>query len=77
VTLTQETRGLTDNASHVILHMLDPRFLTQTESHEVASIVCEAQPAGPLPHLVGHRRAVRPQLDRRRPHHLQRLLPGV
>ena len=29
-------------ACHVILHILDPRFLSKMESHEVASIICLA-----------------------------------
>jgi len=30
---------VTDNARHVILNILDPRFLSETASHDAASIV--------------------------------------
>jgi len=34
--------GLTDHACHVILHILDPRTLSEMEPHHVASIICQA-----------------------------------
>ena len=38
--------GLTDNACHVILYIVDPRFLSQMESHDVVSIICQALARG-------------------------------
>jgi hypothetical protein len=34
--------GLTDNACHVIIHILDPRSLRKMASYDVASIIREA-----------------------------------
>jgi hypothetical protein len=34
-------RALCD-ACHVIIHIVDPRFLSQMESHDVVSIICQA-----------------------------------
>jgi len=34
--------GLTDTAGHVILHIVDPRFLRHMKSHDVASMLCRA-----------------------------------
>ena len=33
---------MTDNACHVILHSVDPRFLSEMESHDVASFIWQA-----------------------------------
>ena len=38
-------KGLTDNACHVFLLKVDPRSLSETESHDVASIICQSLPA--------------------------------
>jgi len=42
----QRRQGLTDNTCHVILHIVDPRFLREMESHDVASLVCQAISGG-------------------------------
>jgi len=41
-----------DNACHVNLHILDPHFLSETASHDVASIICQALPGGLILSLV-------------------------
>jgi hypothetical protein len=39
-------QGLTDNACYVILHIVEPRFLSQMDSHDVASNVFQALVGG-------------------------------
>jgi hypothetical protein len=36
--------GLTENACHVIIHIVDPLVMSQMESDDVASIICQALP---------------------------------
>ena len=48
------------DACHVILRIVDPRFLISMESHDVASITCQTLEAGmggevkSIPNIVWH-----------------------
>jgi hypothetical protein len=42
----------TDNACHVILNIVDHRFLSQMEQHDVSRIICQTQPTSASCHQL-------------------------